>query len=97
MFFFRARAEKGIARHTRDLFDTRIVCAKGWDIVIFDWFGLSMRIQGILDSLFACSDSAPTRGGKKGEFRDWTTAMQIICPRGQRKTKIKKKVKTCCN
>ena len=27
--FFRAQAEKGIARHTRDFFDTRIVCATG--------------------------------------------------------------------
>ena len=33
---------------------------------------LSMRVQVILDSLFACPDSAPILGGKKGEFRDWT-------------------------
>ena len=33
---------------------------------------LSMRMQVILDSLFASPDSAPIRGGKKGEFRDWT-------------------------
>ena len=34
-----------------------------------------MRIQVILDSLdpsFARRGSAPLRGGKKGEFRDWT-------------------------
>ena len=31
-----------------------------------------MRVQVILDSLFACPDSAPILGGKKGEFRDWT-------------------------
>ena len=39
----------------------------------FDWFVLSMRMQVILDSSFARSGSAPIWGGKKGEFRDWTT------------------------
>ena len=34
---------------------------------------LSMRMQAILDSPFARPGSAPTGGGKKGEFRDWTT------------------------
>ena len=33
---------------------------------------LSMRMQVILDSLFARPGSAPIGGGKKGEFRDWT-------------------------
>ena len=33
---------------------------------------LSMRMQVILDSSFARPGSAPIRGGKKGEFRDWT-------------------------
>ena len=33
---------------------------------------LSMRMQDILDSLFARPCSAPIGGGKKGEFRDWT-------------------------
>ena len=33
---------------------------------------LSMRMQVILDSLFARPGSAPIWGGKKGEFRDWT-------------------------
>ena len=33
---------------------------------------LSMHMQVILDSLFACPGSAPIGGGKKGEFRDWT-------------------------
>ena len=33
---------------------------------------LSMRMQVILDSLFARLGSAPIWGGKKGEFRDWT-------------------------
>ena len=64
--FFRARAEKGIARHI----DASSVV---WTLVIFDWFVLSMRMQVILDSLFARPGSAPIRGGKKGEFRDWTT------------------------
>ena len=63
---------------TVDLFDTRIVCAKGWDLVIFDWFVLSMRMQVILDSLFARSGSAPIWGGKKGEFRDWTNQISGI-------------------
>ena len=33
---------------------------------------LSMRMQVILDSSFALPGSAPIRGGKRGEFRDWT-------------------------
>ena len=43
-----------------------------WDLVVFDWFVLSMRMQVILDSSFARPGSAPIWGGKKGEFRDWT-------------------------
>ena len=34
---------------------------------------LSMRMQVILDSSFARPGSAPIWGGKKGEFRNWTT------------------------
>ena len=47
-------------------------------IIVFfpDWgengVVLSMRMQVILDSSFARPGSAPIRGGKKGEFRDWT-------------------------
>ena len=37
----------------------------------------SMRMQVILDSSFACPGSAPIWGGKKGEFRDWTTARAV--------------------
>jgi hypothetical protein len=33
---------------------------------------LNMRMQVILDSLFARLGSTLTEGGKKGEFRDWT-------------------------
>ena len=33
---------------------------------------LSIRMQVILDSSFACPGSAPLWGEKKGEFRDWT-------------------------
>ena len=33
---------------------------------------LRMRMQVILDSLFARPGSAPIGDGKKGEFRDWT-------------------------
>ena len=65
-FFFRARAEKGIARHI----DASSVVRT---LVIFDWFVLSMRMQVILDSLFARPGSAPIGGGKKREFRDWTS------------------------
>ena len=43
----------------------------GWELVIFDWFVLSMRMQFILDSPFAHPGSAPVGGVKKGEFRDW--------------------------
>ena len=45
---------------------------RGWDLVIFYWLVLSMRMQVILDSSFARPGSAPIWGGKKGEFRDWT-------------------------
>ena len=45
---------------------------RGWELVTSYWFVLSMRMQVILDSSFARPGSAPTRGGKKGEFRDWT-------------------------
>jgi len=47
--------------------------------MVFPRFGgkngvvLSMRMQVILDSFFARPGSAPIWGGKKGEFRDWTT------------------------
>ena len=51
-FFFRARAEKGIARHI----DASSVVRT---LVIFDWFVLSMRMQVILDSLFTRPGSAP--------------------------------------
>ena len=34
---------------------------------------LSMRMQVILDSSFARPGSVPIWGGKKGEFRDWTS------------------------
>ena len=37
-------------------------------------------MQVILDSSFARPGSAPIRGGKKGEFRDWTRNVLI---RGQ--------------
>ena len=66
VFFFRARAEKGIARHI----DASSVVRT---LVIFDWFVLSMQMQVILNSPFASPGSAPIGGGKKGEFRDWTT------------------------
>ena len=41
-------------------------------------------MQVVLDSSFARPGSAPIWGGKKGEFRDWTTytqnkAAKIIC------------------
>ena len=38
---------------------------------------LSMRMQVILDSSFARPGSAPIRGGKKGEFGDWTNTKYI--------------------
>ena len=63
MFSFRARAEKGIARHI----DAGSVVG-----TLFDWFVLSMRMQVILDSSFARPGSAPIWGGKKVEFRDST-------------------------
>ena len=38
---------------------------------------LSLRMQVILDSPFARPGSAPIGGGKKGEFRDWTTVDHV--------------------
>ena len=32
---------------------------------------MTMRVQVILHSPFVCQGSAPLKGGKKGEFRDW--------------------------
>ena len=69
-FLFRARAEKGIARHIDVGSVVWTLVDNG--LVIFDWFVLSMRMQVILDSLFARPGSAPIWSGKKGEFRDWT-------------------------
>ena len=37
-----------------------------------------MRMQVILDSSFARPGSAPIRGGKKGEFKDWTNQLVIF-------------------
>ena len=37
----------------------------------------SMRMQVILDSLFARPGLAPIVDGKKGEFRDWTTRVSV--------------------
>ena len=39
---------------------------------------LSMRMQVILDSSFARPGSAPIWGGKKGEFRDWTSHFRSL-------------------
>ena len=50
--------------------------------MVFPRFGgknggvLSMRMQVILEPLFARPSSAPIGGAKKGEFRDWTRAFQ---------------------
>ena len=42
-----------------------------------------MRMQVILDSPFARPGSAPIWGGKKGEFRDWTTSLYENQPPSQ--------------
>ena len=38
---------------------------------------LSMRMQVTLDSSFARPGTAPIWGGKKGEFRDWTSYVLV--------------------
>ena len=38
---------------------------------------LSMRMEVMLDSLFARPGSAPIGGGKKREFRDWTRSRHV--------------------
>ena len=64
-FFFQSASwKRHCATHWRE--------QRGWDLVIFYWFVLSLRMQVILDSSFARPGSAPIWGGKKGEFRDWT-------------------------
>ena len=61
---------------------------KYFQIWFFPRFGgknggvLSMRMQVILDSSFARPGSAPIRGGKKGEFRDWTRRCPAKRPDG---------------
>ena len=69
-FLFRAREERELKKAIRDTL-TRAAWY-GWNLVIFDWFVLNMRMKVILDSLFAHPGSAPIWDGKKGEFRDWT-------------------------
>ena len=73
MFSFRARAEKGTARHI----DVSDIERRGWDLIIFDRFVSSICMQVILDS-FARPGSGPIWGGKKGEFRDWTRGYVAI-------------------
>ena len=46
---------------------------------------LSMRMQVILDSSFARPGSAPIGGGKKGEFRDWTSPGSAPIWRGKKR------------
>ena len=70
VFFQRVSWERYCATHWRE--------QRGWDLVIFDWFVLSMRMQVIVDSSFAHPGSAPIWGEKRGEFRDWTT-VHIAC------------------
>ena len=73
VFFQSASWKRHCATHWRE--------QRGWDLVIFDWFVLSMRMQVILDSSFARPGSAPIWGGKKGEFRDWTNKFQDTVPK----------------
>ena len=69
----------------------RATSRKYFQIWLFPRFGgnnggvLSMRMHVILDSLFARPGSAHIGGGKKGEFRDWTTQLnaRIFRPRSQ--------------
>ena len=71
--FFRARAEKGIARH---IGMSNVI----WPLVIFDWFVLSMCMQVILDSLFALPVSAPIGDWTRLEDEDnikWTSTSPI--------------------
>ena len=70
LFLFRAREERELKKALRHTL-TR-AAQLGWELVIFGCFVLSMRMQVILDSVFARPGSAPIWGGKKGEFRDWT-------------------------
>ena len=51
VFFQRASWKRHCATHWRE--------QRGWDLVIFDWFVLSMRMQVILDSSFARPNLVP--------------------------------------
>ena len=51
-------SERELKKALRDIRERR-----GWVLVIFDWFVLSMRIQVILDSSFAHPGSTPIGGG----------------------------------
>ena len=70
VFFLSASWKKRCATHWRE--------RRVWDLVIFDWLSLSMRMQVILDSSFARPGGAPICGGKKGEFRDWTSGSRAV-------------------
>ena len=52
---------------------------------------LSMRMQVILDSSFACPGSAPIWGGKKGEFRDWTTMGLTVSRKTAKNVAVRRK------
>ena len=54
-----------------------------------------MRMKVILDSCFACPGSAPIGGGKKGEFRDWTSRCKTKGGREERPWERGWNSKTC--
>ena len=64
----RARAEKGIARHT----DASSVVRLGTLGTSNFWLVRSEHAHASYPGLFARPGSSPIWGGKKGEFRDWT-------------------------
>ena len=53
-----------------------------------------MRMQVILDSSFTRLGSAPIWGGKKGEFRDWTTN---FINNNNKKGAVKQQLLTICH
>ena len=81
---FRGQKFSGALRNTRKSFRELCGAVSGPEkfsgllrnarLVIFDWFVLSMCMQVILDSSFARPGSVPIWGGKKVEFRDWTSS-----------------------
>ena len=72
-FSFRARAEKGIARHID-------VSSVVWTLAIFDWLVLGMRMQVILDSAELKNVCACARLWRRNPILSFVRGDFLFCP-----------------